>query len=242
MSTSFDPSEIEAGNYGAPIDEADAFEIAEVSGYDKSADQIEEERSFDEIDPGEWRLFVAGFLKAPERVSKDVYVAGRRASYTAYSVVVKLARSDAPAQQVTDYFLLPPDDPAQWPAYFHGAKNPDGKSAGFDAAKFYHFLERIGFAVPKGGALPPEARKLANWKRREVIAKVEPGRPYMDQTTGVEKPGRNQVKLFSYRPVASGPAAGAAPQQASTASPAAARRPSGPSGQQQMAAAGLDNI
>lgn len=240
MSTSFDPEQIEAGNYGDPIDETDGFEIAEVRGFDKTADQIEEERSFDEVPPGEWKLYVSGFLKAPERVTKDVYLAGRRTSYTAYSVIVKLARADAPGQQVTDYFLLPPDDPNQWPAYFNGAKNPDGKGAGFDAAKFYHFLERIGYAVPKGGALPADARKLTNWKRREVIAKVEPGRPYLDQTTGIEKPGRNQIKLFSYRPAGSGTPAGAAPEPAAS-SPASSRR-AGPSGQQQMANAGLDNI
>ena len=79
---------------------------------------------------------------------------------------------------------------------------------GFEARKFFHFLERLGFPYPKGEKLPPEARKLSNWKGREIVGTILAAVPYtktvVDQTTGEEKeevkPGSCKVLLFSYRP------------------------------------------
>lgn len=246
MSNVYDPN----ANYDYTRDDAsadiDAFEIAEVA-VEQVADEIEAERSFREIPPGEWELVVSGFLAPPKLEDpRTVYVGGQRTTYQSHSIVVKLAKADDPGAQVTDYFLLPPSNPAELPAYYHGAKSPDGKGAGFMASKFFHFIERLGYPCAKGAPLPPEARKIGNWKGRKVVATVTAGTPYMDQTTGEEKPGRNQVQLFSYRPAGSptaGTAAATAPAKAKSAESYGAppKRP-GASGAAQMATAGLDNI
>jgi hypothetical protein len=241
MSTGFDYTKAPVS---APADDfnIDDFQLPDVQAYDKSAEEIEVEKSFREIPPGEHALRVVGFIGKPKMETKEVYVGGQRRTFSAYSLIVKFGLAGDPASQVTDFFFLPPDDPSQLDAYFHGGSNAEGKGAGFHASKFYQFIERLGFSYPKGGNLPAEARRLGNWRNREIVATVEPGRPYYDATEGREKPGRNQVKLFSYKPAGS-PTQGAFPAMAQPA-PRPAARPATPGGAPsfQPVPAGLDNI
>lgn len=185
----------------AGYDEAyDDFEIPDVAAPNKSAEEIEIESSYKDVPPGDHEFVVLGFLKNPEMKTREVYLNGRRVSYETAVVIVKFGLVGDPSAQVTDSFDLPPGSPAELAAYYDGKSKPDARNAGFGASKFYHFIERLGWPYPKGGNLPAEARRLGNWKGRRIHATVEPGKPYFDATAGEEKPGRAQVKLFSYRP------------------------------------------
>ncbi len=173
-----------------------------------TADELEAQqkaREFREVPLGDHLLEIVGFLKEPKLQRKEAYVNGRRISYSAYSVVAKFAMPDDLNAQVTDYFLLEPSDPQGLIAFTQGSAKPDGKTKGFMATKLYHFLERIGFHVVKGQRLPDAALRLGNWKGRQAWASIIPGDPYYDATEAREKPGRNQIKLFSYRPASSPP-------------------------------------
>ena len=220
----------------APSESPDDFVIAAPAESYKTAEEIEAESVFRDIPPGEHELVVCGFSK-PKLERKDVYVNGKRASYSAYSVLVKLCLADDPRAQISDYFILPPATASELPAYLHGSKGPEGKGAGFMASKFYYFIQRIGFVYPKGGLLPAEALRLGNWKGRRIIATVEAGKPYFDAVTGENKPGKPSVKLMSYRPASGSnqPPAGAA-----QASPA--RRPNRPATAPMGLGNGLENI
>lgn len=186
----------------------DDFEIAEVS-MGKDADQLESENSFEAIAVGDGQLLeVAGFVAAPKAEYVSCFLRGEPASYSTHSVLVKLAKVGEPRQQVTDYLLLPPGDPRELEAYNYGTKEPGGKNPGFMAGKFGHFIGRLGWPYPAGGKLPAEARRLSNWRGRQIVADIVPGKSYLDQKTGEEKPGRNQVRLYSYRAAGDSPAAG----------------------------------
>jgi hypothetical protein len=184
------------------------YEIPDVQALDKSAQEIEAERSFSQLPPGEYELQVVGFLVPKGQVSpvkpetKDAYISGKRLTLQANSIVVRFALASDQSYQITDYFLLPPEDPDSLRAYYEGTKSPDSKpqSRGFLASKFFHFIERLGYPYPKGGKMPPEARKIKNWVGRRIHAVVIPGDPYRDPNTGQDKDGRSQIKLFSYRP------------------------------------------
>jgi hypothetical protein len=180
--------------------EADDYVLPEVNAVDQTSEEITMSRSFQELPPGDYELIVVGFLGAPEREHKDVYLGGRKQSYQTFSVVVKLGWVEDPSCQVTDYMLLPPDSDAANNLYCNGSKGSDGKNPGFLASKFYQFIGAIGYVYPKGKPLPEEARRLGNWKGRRVHATVIPGDEYTDKNTSELKEGRPQVKLFSYRP------------------------------------------
>jgi hypothetical protein len=196
MSTGYDYTKEKAAS-------AEDFEISDAAvASERSADEIEQENSFDQIPPGTYELEIVGFLGAPKAERKEAMVDGKRVGYSTHSVIVKFALPDNKGCQVTDFMLLPPSDPVGLNAYLNGT-NASGKAKGFLANKFYHFLERLGFVLPKGAPLPAEARRLGNWVGRRVVATVEAGDPYTktDATTGEEKKlaGRNGIKLFSYR-------------------------------------------
>lgn len=176
----------------------DDFVIAgDITGSDKSADEIEASNSFTAVPPGEHLLVVGGFPEAPKESHYKVMVNNRLDSFTAHSVRIRLHLPNNPNCTVTDFFLLPPSDPKQLNAYYTGI--PEGKKqAGWAASKFIHFINRLGYPFPPGAKLPEAARRLGNWKGRTIYAMVEAGRPYTDKN-GVEKPGNNQVKPFSYR-------------------------------------------
>jgi hypothetical protein len=200
-------------------DEADSFQIGRVKAT-KTAEQIEQEsadREFRQIDPGDHLLIVAGFVKKPEPKQRTAYVDGSQRQYTVYSVGVRLARADDPQAQTVEWLDLPPYEPADMAAYLYGSKGPDGKNAGFHAAKFFQFVGRLNPAwhVEPGEELPDDALMLGNWKGRKVVATIETGKPDMDPATRMPKINpntglpfepRNQVKLFSYRAATDGAA------------------------------------
>ncbi len=197
-------------------DDLDGFEIAEGAiAPTRSAEEIEQERGFKEIPPGEHLLKVIGFLTRKDasgpvlRKHKDAWFGDRRESYECDSVTIKLGLASDPSYQVLESFTLPPGDAHGLKCYYESTSKQGGKPSakGFEASKFFHFLERLGFPYPKGGKLPPEARKLGNWKGREIVGTIVAGAPYQDQTTGEEKPGSSKVQLFSYRPAESTKAA-----------------------------------
>jgi hypothetical protein len=217
-------------------DDIDNFTFAAPdAGFSKSAEDIERENGFADIPPGEHELEIIGFRDKPKLKSKTAYVGGRRVTYSVYAVNVKLALPDNHRATVSDYFELPPAVAAEAPGYFEGTTSPDKGAKGFMAAKLYHFLERLGFVIVKGRRLPDECLRLGNWKGRRVVATVEAGKPYYDQTTGMEKAGFPGIKLYSYKPAGSSTAGHAsAPASPSQASPKPSQ--SGP------ALRGLDNI
>jgi hypothetical protein len=184
----------------------DAFEIPDVAAIDKTADEIDGERAFAEVPVGTHDLVITGFLikkgeSSPfQRIKKDQYLDGVRYSLDTYAIAVKYALLSNPRYQVTDNFWLPPSDAKLLRVYYEGSKAPDSKPAGrgFMANKFYQFIDRLGFPYPKGGSLPKEARMVKNWIGRTIRATIVAGDAMTDQTTGEERPGRNQVKPFSY--------------------------------------------
>lgn len=196
---------------------ADDFEIgsdvANVS--DRDAARIELENVRRHVPPGRHLLIVAGFRDAPQIDSFRVQLNGRTVSFDAYRVKVRFCLPSDPVATVEDNFLLPPDNPAHLPAYFNGME-PEGSKAGFQANKFIHFIDRLGYPFPPGGKLPEAARRLSNWKGRPIVAEVISGKPYVDRKTGETKQGYPQIKLFSYEVA---PKGGAAAMKASESVP-----------------------
>ncbi len=254
------------GSEDAEID----FEIAEGAiAPTRSAEEIEQESGFKEIPAGEHLLKVIGFLTKKSdpgpvvRKYKDAWFGDRRESFECDSVTVKLGLASDTSHQVLESFTLPPGDAHGLKCYYEGTSKQGGgpQAKGFEARKFFHFLERLGFPYPKGGKLPPEARKLGNWKGREIVGTIIAGVPYekktQDQTTGVEtievKQGSSKVLLFSYRAAESTKAAysraselatqanGPGPQQAPSAA-APVRRPTKPRQPVITTPPGLDDI
>ena len=190
-------------------DNPDDFLIGNVTGGAKSADEIEKENSFSQVPPGEHLLVVAGFAEPPKPTHQKVTLDGQLSSFATHSVRVRLALPDNPKCTINDFFLLPPDDPKQQQAYFNGL--PEGKKqAGWSAAKFVHFINRIGFPWGPGEPMPEAARRLGNWKGRTVIATIEAGNGTYKDDQGNERQRGPQVKSFSYRKSDGAPAAGAA--------------------------------
>lgn len=164
----------------------------------QSADQIAAENSFDQVPPGDRVLVVKGLVGKPAERYEKVFLDGSLTSYTSDEVCVEYHLTGCPRMTIRDYFQVPPRDPRQHRAYFEGKKQADDKAGGFQAKKFLHWIDRIGFKYPPGGQLPPEALQVRNWKRRPVKAKVEAGKPYEDKETKEKKAGYNRIKLFSY--------------------------------------------
>lgn len=211
------------GTGGRKAGEFDDY-VIQVSddAYTKSADEIEKENGFQDIPPGEHELEITGLVGKPESVRKTMYVGSRRVDFTSIAVSLKLSLPGNPRANVTDYFLFPPATSAEAAGYYEGTKNPGKGAAGFWAGKLYHFLERAGFTIVKGKRLPDECLRFGNYWGRRVVATIEAGKPYMDQVTGEEKPGRPGIKLYSYRPAGSPLAATPAapsPTQAVPATP-----------------------
>ena len=136
---------------------------------------------------------------------KDAWFGDRRVDYSVDTIGVKLANVSNPAQQIVSYCDLPPGNAEDQKCYFEGIPKEGGKPStkGFHAKIFFQFLEHgLGFPYPKGGVLPPEARNLRNWLKREMFATVNAGDEYEDAATKEKKTGKNRIKLFSFRPTA----------------------------------------
>ena len=175
----------------------------------KSADEIESDREYKQVPPGDHELVVVGFGKI-KPTNRSVWYQGQQYQYTAMSVGVRLALASDPKATVMDFFDLPPEGQNEQILYQHGTKNNDNKPGGFMAEKLGHFIARLGWPCPKGATIPDDARKLGNWKGRRVIATIEhqttkdpvTGGPKLSPTTGEPYPPQAQIKLFSYRPAA----------------------------------------
>jgi hypothetical protein len=211
--------------------EVDNFEIADNAAPAQTAEDITRENVYSDVPPGEHVLQVFGFSGAPKYDYYKVDVNGVMMSYEAASIRVRYCLPHAPKTTIEDYFVLPPSDPNQMIAYTDGVP-PGKKMKGFNAKKFYQFIGSLGWPYPAGGNLPPDARKLGNWKGRQIRAVAQLGTPYEEKVNGVPtgnmKQGRPQVKLFSYAP-AGATAEALRPAAASYGSPQAAR----PNGQGQ---------
>jgi len=210
---------------GAGQGDADDFVVGDVA-YARDADAMEADRSWKSPPVGDHEFFVSGFFKKPELIKREGYVNGAYVVYNPYKVAVKLSMVSDPTCTVIDFFDAPPADPAGVHAYLNASKNPDGKNPGFMAEKFGHFVARLGFPFAKGQPIPAEARRLANWKGRRIVATIElqdqkdnQGQARIDPTTGEPYPPKASVKLFSYRPSPSQPIATAAPQPVPQAMP-----------------------
>lgn len=174
---------------------------------EKSADEVAAQNGRRDVPPGEHLFTVAGFLGVPETKSIDVYVDGKQTSYLGWTVGIRLALANDPGASIVDFFTMPPSQPSEHRAYFHGGKNADTKNPGFHANKFMQFLRAIGYDWPAGTPFPEDARKIKNWLGRKVIATVEEGnaRPKENLETGVmEEVVRREIKLFSYAPESAG--------------------------------------
>jgi hypothetical protein len=186
------------GTDGVPFDSDPAdYRIGDVQApEDRDADKIERENGFRTIPPGRHVLVVRGFRDQPEEKYYPVMLSGRQSGFTAAQVKVRLSLPNDPRATIEDIFLLPPADPREHAAYWHGV--PDGQNqGGFQANKFLHFIERLGFPFPAGGRLHPDGQHLRNWIDRPIVAEVKDGDYYKD-SEGNSKKGFNKVKLFSY--------------------------------------------
>jgi hypothetical protein len=81
---------------------------------------------------------------------------------------------------------------------------PSWGGKGREASKFYAMIGAIGYDYPKGGRLPTEAIRGKNWMGRRVGMIVQGAQPYSERDangieTGIMKPGRARVKMFSYQ-------------------------------------------
>lgn len=205
----------------------------------QTAREIEEESGNDEPPSGEHRFRVLG-VESAKRVDRDVYVGGQLKSYHTFGGMLNLARADKPSQKIRAYVELPPNAPDEFDAYYHGKKMVEAKGAGgFLAKQFFHLVEALGFPVAKGQPLPAEACAVRNWVGRELYATVQPGRDdqvRINPRTGAPYPVRNEIKAFSYRSLAEGPATAAVPHP--TGRPQAPQ----PNGRQAVARSGLASI
>lgn len=216
---------------GQPIPQNDAdiddFEMA-APVFDRDAEEIEQDRARREPPAGDHEFAVTGFWKKPEPVTRYGHFNGQQVSWIAWKVGVRLAMVADTAATVLDFFDLPPNDQREQTYYLHASKNADGKNPGFMAEKFGHFISRLGWPYPKGSPIPPEARKIGNWKGRRIVATIElteqkdpnTGEAKYNPTTGEPYPPRAQVKLFSYRPSASTLAGSVPAPTSQTARPA----------------------
>lgn len=218
-----------------PPESAEDFTIADVTASAKSADQLEAENGFQEVPPGDHLLIVKGFVGPPQPDCQKVFVNGRLVSYNTHVIKVIFMLPDQPRATVRDSFRLPPASPGDLHAYYEGKSKPEDKSPRFDAAKFLHFISRLGWPYPPGGKLPEEARALRNWKGRAIHATVVPGRPWVGND-GKERQGFNSIKLFSYRPSQETLAGG---EPHADAEPGPPRRTAGVS---QVATVGLNDL
>jgi hypothetical protein len=208
--------------FGVPGEgSADDFEFGDVS-FNRDAEAIEQDnksRQYRMPPTGEWEFFVEGFFKAPEAVPRTGFFDGQEVTWTTFLVGVRLAMVSDPGATILDWFNLPPVNPTNPDEvyyYLNASSGRDGKNPGMMAEKLGHFLSRLGWPYTKGSPLPPEAKRLGNWKGRRVIATIGTQKPKkgempkVDPTTGLPYPPKLQVMLFSYRN-ASGTANGVHP-------------------------------
>lgn len=207
MTYDYTENDVVTGGASNQADVMDDFEVGGVT-MEHSADEIEASRAWREPPPGDHEFIVTGFLGAPKMKARSGFLNGQAVGWSCYSLGVRMALASDPGASCVDFFDLPPTDPQEQQYYLKASKAADGKSFGFQAEKFGHFISRLGFVTPKGQPIPPEARKPKNWVGRRVIATIEiqaskdaSGQPKIDKTTGEPEPPRAQVKLFSYKPV-----------------------------------------
>jgi hypothetical protein len=105
--------------------------------------------------------------------------------------------------------FLPPRDPAKMVFYWFGVgkkgKNKDGdwkKQPGYNAHVFRMFVDRLFYDAggwPEKKPQPVMSRKSENWLGREIIATVDPPRPWTGDD-GKEREGDFQFDLHSFQP------------------------------------------
>lgn len=225
----------------------------------KTAQQIEDEATFPQIEPGVYDGHIAKFqfVKHKETGSDftpfAVFVEEDQTSFSARKLQVfltlqpengePLLKNDGTPFMQTDFFVLPPDDPTEIDAYERGSKKQGSKQgAGWHARELKQFLSHLGLCDDQG-ELTEEAGALANWKRwsdgtpRYIRFTVE-------RTTNDQGKEYSQVKAFSYAdsPLNNAPPAEPPPPPARTAAPpprqpAPAQRPAQPARQPATAAA-----
>ena len=232
----------------------DFFMETDGPAYHKSAEEITQESSYQEIPIGNHELIVVGLAETPKLKYQSYQHRGTSTGDELYNAQVKLALASNPTCTIMDFFVLPPANPELLDAYHDGI--PFGRNnepmkasmAGFHARKFFQFLGSLNLGVVPGQPLPSAAKAPKNWKGRRLMATIEPGQ---DRSDG--KKAYNQIKMFSYRSAQAagpgGPGAGNGSQPSAPTPPppratqGQARRPESagvPAGA--GAGNGLDNI
>jgi hypothetical protein len=224
-------------------DDPDSFLLGGVTAPDKTAEQIEEENAWG-VPPGEHLFEVVGFTGAPVKSFHKVFVNGQLTGFEAYSVGVRLGLASNPRRTITDFFVLPPEDPKAAHSYYHGvpedrlnAGHASKLQAGIDGNRFSHFINRLGFPFPPGGTLPVEAQRLGGWKGRRVLATVSPGTGTYIGRDGKERQRDGRIKWFSYKPAPAGEQMGQAAQGQAGSRPAVDA-----AGTRALADSGIDSI
>jgi hypothetical protein len=205
----YDYTQDDASGAGVPFDPS-SYRIAGNATIDKTPEQIDADLKTSPP-PGEWILRLLNF-PGSEVVSRKGNLKGQPVFIECRQVTIRLCMDDNEKKYVDDKILLPPEDASQTAAYNYGVfKSSKGKdlSPGMDAAKFYKLLAGLGFAYTPGKALPDDAADLGKWIGRKTIATINPPTPWTNDQ-GVTREGFAQIKMFSYKPVSSGPPAGAA--------------------------------
>lgn len=184
---------------------ADDYVIGSVVAPGFDADQVERENGFRDIPPGEHLLIVQDVVLY-EAAFTYVTLDGRPSGYTSRSALVRLAMPNDKRATISDFFTLPPGNPSELNAYFHGvpkpkegeAPKPDAKG-GFAANKFFYFMDRLGFVDPATKALTPAGGRISSWKGQAIYATITAGKGTYTNKKGDTVARGSQIKMFSYR-------------------------------------------
>jgi hypothetical protein len=194
--------------------DVDDFVMPNSRSMELSPEEIVAKNTFKEIPAGPQVVVLHSFVDLPKLEAHNVQLNGAPGVYDAHTIRVKFCLPGDERATTEDYFRMPPGNPAQLDAYFHGVgQNRRGEykgSGGYEASRFYSFIGALGFDYSPGKSLPAAACRIGNWKGRKVVVTIEAASAWTNDK-GEEKMGRCRPKLFSYKRYEGGSAAPGAP-------------------------------
>lgn len=203
-----DPSQYDAPGPGSDIpfeDETLGEAIPDVAAPADADKTYQDQAGFSDIPPGKHELVILGFHGGPESIYVKCTVKDPRtgaATTTGYPTTkrtLKIGLASNPKASMLFDVTLPPPDPSHAVAYWHGI--PEGKKAqGWHAQTFRGLIGAAVAPWPQGQPMPPMARFPANWVNRRFVGTIDPGEPYTDSKTGVEKMGKARLNQRSFQP------------------------------------------
>jgi hypothetical protein len=145
----------------------------------------------------------------PEYKSAEIWYDGQIRTIDTHMVTVQFADVMDESQTIRDWFRLPHDLPYSRDAYLLGKSPKDKKHAFFHRAKFFGFLDKLGF-WRDAGRFPKEVWNTDSWLNLDVAFVVQVQKPWKtpasDQMEGVveAQKDRLEIKTWSYKLTAAG--------------------------------------